>query len=104
MNLVEDIGLNAKMPKPEEAEIKLDLSGTAQDEALKIFQKKIEEAEKQSVESFFVSFEPASKVGDKCLFGPIGAEIRILKKKNRVFRSIPLLEETRAGFFIIFNH
>jgi len=104
MNLIEDIGLRADMPPLEEAEIKLDLSGFGQEDALKKLGDMIVTCEKQSVASMFVSFEPASIVGKKCLFGPVGHFIRGLKHNKVIFRSIPLVEENRAGFFILFKY
>ena len=103
MNLVTDIGLNAEMPAPEEAEVQLPLYEMGLEEAVSKLHKTIDTCCKQSVASLFISFEPASKVGDKCLFGPIGREIRALKNDKVIFRTVPLLEEERAGFFVFFQ-
>ncbi len=91
------------MPKPEEAEVKLDLSGMEKAEALKKLDAIVRYCKKSSSVSLYISFDPARAGGGETLFQPVMRYLKIEKMNNYVSRAVPLMNPDKGGIFVEFK-
>lgn len=91
------------MPKPEEAEVKVDLSGMEKADALKKLDSIAQYCKKTSAASLYVSFDPAKPGAGETLFQPVMRYFKIEKLNNYVSHALPLMTEEKGGVFVVFK-
>jgi hypothetical protein len=90
-------------PKPEEAEVKLDLSGMEKPQALQKLDAIVTYCKRSSAASLYVSFDPAKPGGGETLFQPIVRYFIIEKRNGYVGQVLPLMTPQRGGLFVMFK-
>jgi hypothetical protein len=91
------------MPKAEEAEVKLDLSGMEKAAALQKLDAVVMYCKKSWAKSLYVSFDPARADGVETLFQPVARYLKIEKFNGYVVRVIPLMTPEKGGVFVEFK-
>ena len=91
------------MPKVEDAEVKLDLSGMEKAAALQKLDTVVMYCKKSWAKSLYVSFDPARADGVETLFQPIARYFKVEKFNGYVLRVIPLMTPERGGVFVMFK-
>jgi len=91
------------MPKVEEAEVKLDLSGMEKAAALEKLNTVVVYCKRSWAKSLYVSFDPARADGVETLFQPIARYFKIEKFNGYVSRVIPLMTPEKGGVFVEFK-
>jgi len=91
------------MPKPEEAEVKVDLSGMEKADALKKLDAVVTACKRGWAASLYVSFDPARPGGGETLFQPIARYLKIEKFNGYVSHVIPLMTPEKGGVFVVFK-
>lgn len=89
-------------PKPEEAEVKIDLSGLEKGAALEKLDTIVTYCKKSSSASLYVSFDPVKPGEGETLFQPIARYIAREKKNGAVQSAQPLMTPERGGLFVRF--
>lgn len=89
-------------PKIEEAEVKLDLSGMAKEDALKKLDAVVQSCKKTSSASLYVSFDPATGNGET-LFQPVARYFKFEKYNEYVAYAVPLMTAEKGGLFVVFK-
>jgi len=102
MNFFEQISEKSAL-NPEEAEVKLDLSGIGRIEALQQLDKTIKSCKASKVASLYISFDPASAGGGETLFQPIIRYLKMEKYNGYISHAVPLMTEERGGVFAVFK-
>ena len=92
-----------EMPKAEEAEVKVDLSGMEKPEALQKLDKIVRYCKKISAASLYVSFDPARAGGGETLFQPVMRYFKVEKFNGYVSHALPLMTEEKGGIFVVFK-
>lgn len=91
-------------PKPETAEVKLDLGqdGVVPDEkaALEKLTHVLAYCRKSGAESLYVSFPPAKPGETRSLFQPVAKMIAAAKQRGEVAQALPLMGGETAGIFV----
>ena len=91
------------LPKIEEAEVKLDLSGMEKAAALQKLDSVVVYCKRSWAKSLYVSFDPARPGGGETLFQPIARYFVVEKFNGYVSRVIPLMTADRGGVFVFFK-
>ncbi len=99
------------MPRPEEAEVKIDLSGMKKPDALEKLDMIVRYCKKTSAASLYVSFDPARPGAGETLFQPVARYFRFEKFNNYVSHVVPLMtpedlksgRPAAAGLFVVFK-
>lgn len=98
MTFFEQIAGN-DIPKPEEAEVRLDLSGMKKPDALEKLDVIVRYCKKTSAASLYVGFDPARPGEGETLFQPVARYFKFEKFNNYVRRVMPLMtpEDSKSG-------
>src|SRR4051812_41256747 len=91
------------LPKVEEAEVKLDLSGMEKAAALQKLDTVVTYCKRSWAKSLYVSFDPARPGGGETLFQPVARYFKIEKFNGYVVRVIPLMTPEKGGVFVFFK-
>ncbi len=91
------------LPKIEEAEVKLDLSGMEKADALQKLDAVVVYCKKSWAKSLYVGFDPARPGGGETLFQPVARYFVIEKFNGYVSHVVPLMTAERAGVFVVFK-
>ncbi len=91
------------LPKVEEAEVKLDLSGMGKPAALAKLDAVVTYCKKSWAKSLYVSFDPARPGAGETLFQPIARYFKIEKFNGYVSHVIPMMTEEKGGLFVMFK-
>ncbi|MBU6476052.1 MAG: hypothetical protein KGL10_05045 [Alphaproteobacteria bacterium] len=91
------------LPKVEEAEVKLDLSGMDKAGALTKLDAVVVYCKKSWAKSLYVSFDPARPGAGETLFQPVARYFKIEKFNGYVSHVIPMMTEERGGLFVVFK-
>ncbi|MBI3440198.1 MAG: hypothetical protein HY052_00035 [Proteobacteria bacterium] len=91
------------MPKAEEAEVKVDLSGMEKPEALQKLETIVRYCKKSSAASLYVSFPPPRPGGGETLFQPVMRFFKVEKFNGYVSHALPLMTEDKGGVFVVFK-
>lgn len=91
------------MPKAEEAEVKVDLSGMEKPAALEKLDHIVKYCKKTSAATLYVSFDPARPGGGETLFQPVARYFKIEKFNNYVSHVLPLMTAEKGGVFVVFK-
>ncbi len=91
------------LPKVEEAEVKLDLSGMEKAVALEKLNTVVMYCKRSWAKSLYVSFDPARADGVETLFQPIARYFKVEKFNGYVIRVIPLMTAEKGGVFVEFK-
>lgn len=90
-------------PKPEEAEVKLDLSGMEKPAALQKLDHVVKYCKKSGAASLYVTFDPARAGGGETLFQPVARYFKIEKFNGYVAGAVPVMAPDKAGLFVKFR-
>lgn len=90
-------------PKPEEAEVSVDLSGLEKAEALKKLDAIVTYCKRSKSASLCVSFDPARPGGGETLFQPIMRYFKVEKLNGYISHATPLISQDKASIFAVFN-
>lgn len=90
-------------PKPEEAEVRLDLAGMDRQDALHTLDHTVKHCKRAGVASLYVSFPPAQPGEGETLFQPVARYFKIEKFNGYVANAMPLMSKDTAGLFVRFN-
>ncbi len=102
MSFFEQIAGKA-LPKVEEAEVKVDLSGMEKPEALQKLNTVVTYCKRSSAASLYVSFDPARAGGGETLFQPVARYFKTEKFNGYVSHVIPLMTAEKGGLFVVFK-
>jgi hypothetical protein len=91
------------MPKVEEAEVKLDLSGMEKADALKKLDSVVVYCKRSWAKSLYVSFDPARPGGGETLFQPVARYFKVEKFHGYVSHVIPMMTPEKGGVFVTFK-
>lgn len=91
------------MPKVEEAEVKIDLSGLEKPEALAKLDTIVVYCKRSWTKTLYISFDPARADGKETLFQPIARYFKIEKFNGYVKRVIPMMTPEKGGVFVEFK-
>ncbi len=91
------------LPRVEEAEVKLDLSGMEKPDALAKLDSIVVYCKKSWAKSLYVSFDPARPGAGETLFQPIARYFKIEKFNGYVSHVIPMMTEEKGGLFVVFK-
>ena len=90
-------------PKPEEAEVKVDLSGLEKPLALQKLDQIVRYCKKSSTASLYVSFDPARPGGGETLFQPVARYFKTEKFNGYILTAVPLMTADKGGLFVRFK-
>ena len=91
------------MPKVEEAEVKVDLSGMEKKDALQKLDAIVKYCKKSSSASLYVGFDPAKAGGGETLFQPVIRYFKVEKMNGYISHAIPLMTPEKGGVFVVFK-
>jgi hypothetical protein len=91
------------MPKAEEAEVKIDLSGMEKPDALQKLDTIVKYCKKTSAASLYVSFDPARAGGGETLFQPVVRYFKVEKFNGYISHAVPLMTAEKGGIFVVFK-
>lgn len=91
------------MPSPDEAEVRVDLSGMEKDAALQKLDTIVVYCKKTSARTLYVSFDPARPGAGETLFQPVARYFKIEKFNKYVITALPVMTAERGGFFVTFR-
>lgn len=91
------------MPRGDEAEVKVDLSGMEKDKALAKLDTVVRYCKKSSAKSLYVSFDPARPGGGETLFQPVARYFKVEKWNNYIESAMPLMSPEKGGLFVVFR-
>jgi hypothetical protein len=91
------------MPKIEEAEVKVDLSGMEKAAALQKLDAVVTYCKKSWSKSLYVSFDPVRPGKGETLFQPVARYFKIEKFNGYVSHVIPMMTEQKGGVFVVFK-
>lgn len=94
---------NTALPKPEEAEVKLDLSGMEKPDALAKLDAVVTYCKRSWVKSLYITFDPARQDGKETLFQPVARYFKIEKFNGYVLRVIPMMSTEKGAVFVEFK-
>ena len=92
-----------ELPKVEEAEVKVDLSGMEKPEALQKLDTIVQYCKKTSAATLYVSFTAAKPGGGETLFQPVARYFKVEKFNGYVAQVIPLMTPEKGGVFVKFR-
>lgn len=87
-------------PRPETAEVKLDLSPEDEAAALQKLGHVLTYCRKSGAASLYVSFPPAQPGAGTSLFQPVARAIAAAKSRGEVVQAIPLIRPDAAGIYV----
>lgn len=102
MNFFEQMA-GTKAPKPDEAEVKLDLRGMEKPDALQKLDAVVKYCKKSSAKTLYICFDPARPGTGETLFQPVARYMSIEKFHGYVAGAVPMMEEDRGGLFVTFK-
>ena len=102
MNLFDQMA-NNDAPKPEEAEVKLDLCGMEKPDALQKLDSVVKYCKSTSVKTLYISFDPVKLGAGQTLFQPVARYVSIEKRNGYVIGAVPLMTPERGGLFVTFK-
>ena len=91
------------LPKVEEAEVKLDLSGLEKAVALQKLDSVVVYCKRSWAKSLYVSFDPARPGAGETLFQPVARYFKVEKFNGYVSHVIPLMTPEKGGVFVVFK-
>lgn len=94
---------NTSLPKIEEAEVKLDLSGMEKPDALKKLDSVVMYCKRSWAKTLYISFDPARADGKETLFQPVARYFKVEKFNGYVARVIPMMTAEKGGVFVEFK-
>ena len=94
-------GKNA--PKPEEAEVKVDLRGMEKQDALQKLDSVVHYCKKSTAATLYVTFDPARPGGGETLFQPVARYFKIEKFNGYVEHAMPVMTEASGGLYVKFR-
>jgi hypothetical protein len=90
-------------PRPEEAEVKVDLSGMEKPDALEKLDHIVKYCKKSTAASLYVTFDPARAGGGETLFQPVARYFKIEKFNGYVLSAMPVMTPDKGGLFVRFK-
>lgn len=90
-------------PKPEEAEVKVDLCGMEKQDALQKLDAIVKYCKKSSARTLYISFDPARPGGGETLFQPVARYFKVEKFHGHIENAVPLMTPATAGLFVKFR-
>lgn len=87
-------------PRPETAEVKLDLGHDAPADALSRLSHVLDYCAKSGAASLYVSFAPVKPGEGQSLFQPVAKKIAEAKRKGTVAQAVPMIGAEAAGIFV----
>lgn len=102
MNFFEQMNA-ADVPKPETAEVKLDLSGMEKKDALEKLDHIVKYCKKSSAASLFVTFDAARPGAGETLFQPVARYFKFEKYNGYVLSAVPVMTPEKGGLFVAFK-
>lgn len=87
-------------PRPETAEVKLDLGQDAEAPALERLGHVLAYCHKSGAASLYVSFAPAKPGEGQSLFQPVAKLIAAAKNRGEVAQALPMIGADSAGIFV----
>jgi hypothetical protein len=94
---------STEMPKVEEAEVKLDLSGLEKPDALAKLDVIVVYCKRSWAKSLYITFDPVRQDGKETLFQPIARYFKVEKFNGYVKRVIPMMTPEKGGVFVEFK-
>jgi hypothetical protein len=91
------------LPKAEEAEVKIDLSGMEKPDALQKLDTIVKYCKKTAAASLYVSFDPARAGGGETLFQPVVRYFKVEKFNGYISHAVPLMTPEKGGIFVVFK-
>lgn len=91
------------MPKPEEAEVKVDLSGLEKADALKKLDAIAQYCKKSRAASLYIGFDPVRPGEGETLFQPVMRYFKVEKFNGYVSHALPLMTAEKGGVFVVFK-
>ncbi len=91
------------VPRPEEAEVKVDLRGMEKPQALQKLDSVVRYCKKTSAASLYVTFDAARPGAGETLFQPVARYFKIEKFNKYVMNAVPVMTEESGGFFVRFR-
>jgi hypothetical protein len=98
-----DAMADKNMPKPQEAEVKVDLAGMEKGAALEKLDSVVVYCLKSGAQTLYVSFDPASAGAGETLFQPVARYFKRHKDEGRVATALPLMTPEAGGIFVRFK-
>lgn len=90
-------------PKPEEAEVKLDLCGLEKPEAMQKLDAIATFCKRSGAASLYVSFDPARPGAGETLFQPVMRYFKFEKFNGYVSHALPLMTPEKGGVYVVFK-
>lgn len=87
-------------PRPETAEVKLDLGADAEKPALERLTHVLAYCHKSGAASLYVSFAPVKPGEGQSLFQPVAKMIAAAKTRGEVAQAVPMIGADSAGIFV----
>lgn len=91
------------LPKIEEAEVKLDLTGMEKPAALEKLNAVVVYCKRSWVKTLYVSFDPVRPGAGETLFQPVARYFKVEKFNGYVSRVIPMMTPEKGGVFVEFK-
>jgi hypothetical protein len=91
------------LPKPEEAEVKLDLRGVEKGAALEKLDAIVTYCTRSSARTLYIAFDPVKAGAGQTLFQPLARYIAMQKSQGVVQNAVPLMTETQGGLYVTFR-
>ena len=102
MNFFEQMA-GKEMPRPDEAEVRVDLSGMEKPQAMQKLDTIVKYCKKTSAKTLYVSFDAATQGGGQTLFQPVARYFKIEKFNKYVVTALPMMTPERGGLFVTFR-
>lgn len=90
-------------PKPEQAEVKIDLGGMQKPEALQKLDQIVKYCKLSATASLFITFDPARPGQGETLFQPIARYFKIEKLNGYILSAVPVMTTEQGGLFVKFK-
>jgi hypothetical protein len=101
MDFLNQMAENA--PKPEEAEVKVDLSGMEKPDALQKLDSIVAYCKKSAARTLYVTFDAAKPGGGETLFQPVARYFKMEKFNGYITHAIPVMKQDSGGLFVTFK-
>lgn len=92
-----------RAPKPEEAEVKLDLCGMEKQDALQKLDAIVVYCKRSKAQTLYISFDPARPGSGETLFQPVARYFKFEKFNGYVLGCVPLMTPEKGGLFVTFK-
>lgn len=90
-------------PRPEEAEVKVDLRGMEKQAALQKLDHVVKYCKKSSTATLYVTFDPVRPGAGETLFQPVARYFKIEKFNGYVATAVPVMTADSGGMLVKFK-